>query len=200
MLVHFQSAAQTLEGLLDEQPGDAAVVLASPHPLYGGTMADAVIDAIRSAYQDQGYTTLRFNYRGVGGSEGTPDGDAGPREDLASAIAYLAERGKKRLDVAGYSFGAWAAFMAVQRGTPAERAILVAPPIDVAGFKGASDKVRLVVAAAEDHFASLPALKRCVPRWSSSARLAVVSDANHYFMLRLDQLKAIVREFLADGC
>jgi uncharacterized protein len=198
-VVRFRSTTLTLEGLLKEQPGDTAVVLAAPHPLYGGAMDDPVIGALRSAYHDQGYTTLRFNYRGVGASEGTPDGDAGSREDLASAMAYLAERGKKRLDVAGYSFGAWVAFMAVQLKTLAERAILIAPPIDYAPFKGASDKIRLVVAPAEDHFASLPTLKRCVPRWNSKARLVVIPNANHYLMLKLDELTTIVQEFLVHG-
>jgi alpha/beta superfamily hydrolase len=197
--VSFPSATLCLEGRVEEQPGDAAAVLAAPHPLYGGTMDDAVVEALRTAYRSQGYTTLRFNYRGVGASEGTPGSDAGSCEDVVAALAYLAGRGKNRLDVAGYSFGAWAAFTAVQAETPAERAILVAPPIDHTRFEGKSEKVRLVVAPAEDHFASLPTLRRRVPHWSSLARLAVMRDANHYLMSKLDELVSIVREFLIDG-
>jgi uncharacterized protein len=186
-----------MEGLFEERSGDAAVVLAAPHPLYGSTMDDAVINTLRVAYRERGFSTLRFNYRGVGGSEGTPDGDAGPREDLASALAYLADGGKRQLDVVGYSFGAWVAFKAVQSGCPARRAILVAPPVDAIRFSGTSDMIQLVVGAADDHFASPRSLERLVPRWSARAGLVVIPDANHYFMLRLDALKLIVQEFLS---
>ena len=137
-------------------------------------MDDAVINGVRTAYREQGYSTLRFNYRGVGASEGTPDCDAGTREDLASAIAYLADRDKRRVDIAGYSFGAWLALMTVTSRSRARRAILIAPPVDTDSFLGASNKIRLVVAGTEDHFASLSSLERLVPRWSTRARLAII--------------------------
>jgi uncharacterized protein len=77
-LVQIPAGALCLEGRLEDRPGDAAVALAPPHPLYGGTMNDAVIDALRLAYRDRGYSTLRFNYRGVGRSQGTPTATAAP--------------------------------------------------------------------------------------------------------------------------
>lgn len=197
--VHFLSDDLRLEGLWEQQPGDAAVVLAAAHPLYGATMDDEVINTLRAAYREQGFSTLRFNYRGVGGSQGELDPDAGSQRDLAAALAHLAGRGKRTLDVAGYSFGAWLAFLAVQSDSPAQRAILVGPPVDAIRFHGASDKIRLVVAAADDHFASLRSLKRLVPRWCAQARLVTIPDANHYFMLKLDRLAETVREFLADA-
>lgn len=196
VVVSIASEALHLDGRFEEQPGDAAVVIAAPHPLYGGSMDDAVVNALRTAYRGQGYSTLRFNYRGVGASEGTPDCEAGACEDVAAALTYLSERGKTRLDAAGYSFGAWATFMAVQRETPARRAVLVAPPVDFARFEGASQRLRLVVAAENDHFASLAALERCVRAWSGEARLAVIPGANHYLMLKLDELVRVVQEFL----
>jgi hypothetical protein len=162
-------------------------------------MDDAVINTLRAAYRERGFSTLRFNYRGVGGSEGTPDDNAGPREDLASALAYLADGGKQKLDVAGYSFGAWVAFTTVQSGCPAQRAILVAPPVAAIRFSGASDKIRFVVGAADDNFASPGSLERQVARWSARAGFVVIPDANHYFMLKLDELKATVQEFLSSG-
>jgi uncharacterized protein len=195
--VYFRSGTLRLEGRLDEQPGGAAVALAAPHPLYGSTMDDAVIEALRVAYRAQGFTTLRFNYRGIGGSEGVPDADAGPREDLASALAYLAERGKRRLELAGYSFGAWVAFMTVQSRCAARRAVLVAPPVDAMQFAGASDKIRLVVGAAEDHYASVESLEPLVQKWSARARLVVIPDANHYFMMKLDEITLAVQELLS---
>jgi len=198
--VHFPSGTLRLEGRFEAQPGDTAVALASAHPLYGSTMDDAVIEALRAAYRARGVSTLRFNYRGIGGSEGTPDADAGPREDLTSALAYLVQRGKRRLDVAGYSFGAWVAFTVAQSKCAARRAVLVAPPVDAMRFEGSCDKVRLVVGAADDHYASARSLERLVPRWSDRARLVVIPDANHYFMLKLDEITSAVEELLSgDG-
>jgi uncharacterized protein len=197
--VHFHAENLILEGLWEEQPGECAVVLAAAHPLYGATMDDEVINTVRLAYREQGFTTLRFNYRGVGGSEGELDADAGPGKDLAAALSYVADQGKRKLEIAGYSFGAWLAFTALQADSPARRGILVAPPIDAIRFSGASDKIRLVVGAADDHFASPRSLERLVPRWSHQARLVTIPDANHYFMLKLDHLAEILREFLSDG-
>jgi uncharacterized protein len=198
--VHFRSGPLCLEGRFEDQSGDAAVVLAAPHPLYGSTMDDAVVSAMREAYRSHGFSTLRFNYRGMGGSEGTPDGDVGPREDLAAALTYLAGRGKRRLEVAGYSFGAWVAFMMVQSSKClAARAILVAPPADAMQFEGASDKICLVVGAADDHFATSKSLRRLVPRWSARARLVLIPDANHYFMMKLGQVTSAIEEVLSIG-
>jgi uncharacterized protein len=198
-IVHFRSGSLHLEGLLEEQPGHAAVVFAAPHPLYGCTMDDDIIQAMRAPYREGGYSTLRFNYRGVGRSEGIPDDDAGSQEDLASAIAYLAGRGKKTLDVVGYSFGAWLAFRAVQSVDLAGRGILIAPPVSFIRFSGTGAKIRLVVAGAKDHFASPRSLKKHISRCSPHARLVFIPDANHYFMLKIDELVAILQEFLAHG-
>ena len=89
--VFIRTEALQLEGLLESVAGDAGVVVTHPHPQYGGDMHNNVLDAIVKAYRKNGYSTLRFNFRGVGASQGAFDNGIGEREDVRAAIAYLSE-------------------------------------------------------------------------------------------------------------
>ncbi|MDD3845154.1 MAG: CocE/NonD family hydrolase [Syntrophorhabdaceae bacterium] len=100
---------QSLEGMLRRQSKKAGVVICHPHPLYGGNMYNNVVSAIEDGYAAQGFTTLIFNFRGVGDSKGEYDEGEGEVHDATAAYQVL----KKHLDddasitLAGYSFGAW---------------------------------------------------------------------------------------------
>src|SRR6202035_2810578 len=107
--VTFRSGELALEGLLANPGGGApAAVVCHPHPSYGGSMYNNVVDAILVAFHQLGYATLRFNFRGVGGSEGEYDGGPGEVDDAKAAMEFLlAQAGVKRegATIAGYSFG-----------------------------------------------------------------------------------------------
>ncbi len=105
--IFFYSGGLKLEGLLDAHAGQKAVVVTHPHPLYGGSMHSNVVEAVLRAYAGKGYTTLRFNFRGAGASEGVHEKGIGEQEDVGAALAFLREKGKSAIDLAGYSFGAW---------------------------------------------------------------------------------------------
>ena len=79
-----------------EQPAGAGsagiAVVCHPHPQHGGTMHNKVVHTLARALQEQGRTTLRFNYRGVGGSAGSYDGGVGETDDARAAIAWLRAR------------------------------------------------------------------------------------------------------------
>jgi len=100
---------QNLEGMLRQQSRKAGVVICHPHPLYGGNMYNNVVSAIEDGYAAQGFTTLIFNFRGVGDSKGEYDEGEGEVRDATAAYGVL----RKHLDddahitLAGYSFGAW---------------------------------------------------------------------------------------------
>src|SRR5271163_2662156 len=88
--VTFRSGDLTLEGLLANPGGNApAVVVCHPHPLYGGSMYNNVVDAVLAAMWQAGYATLRFNFRGVGASDGEHDGGPGEVDDAVAAMAFL---------------------------------------------------------------------------------------------------------------
>lgn len=109
--VTFSTDGLTLEGLLHlpEVTPCPGVVVAHPHPQYRGDMHNNVVHALCRAANSVGAAALRFNFRGVGGSEGSFDNGAGEQRDVAGALAYLRglpEIDASRVAVAGYSFGA----------------------------------------------------------------------------------------------
>ncbi len=119
-----------LEGLLREGTGKGRVLVCHPHSLYGGSMNNNVVDSIDEGFHRQGYTTLRFNFRGVGGSQGEYDEGEGEIDDVLSAWEFLKrccpDGGPSVL--AGYSFGAWVSARATLRMTDVGVLFLVAYP------------------------------------------------------------------------
>ncbi len=100
---------QSIEGLLRRQSRKAGVVICHPHPLYGGNMYNNVVSAIEDGYAAQGFTTLIFNFRGVGDSKGEYDEGDGEVRDATAAYRVLKEQldDDAHITLAGYSFGAW---------------------------------------------------------------------------------------------
>ena len=103
--VFFESGGLTIEGLYAPGEGSKGVVVTHPHSQMGGSMANNVVDALVAAFHDHGYATLRFNFRGVGRSEGRFDDGVGEQDDVTGAIAFLKEKGLSDITLAGYSFG-----------------------------------------------------------------------------------------------
>ena len=85
--ITLSSGQYRLEGYWQAGNGDKGVVITHPHPLYGGTMNNPVVETIQNAFQQNGYATLRFNFRGVGGSQGSYDDGMGEKDDVRAAIA-----------------------------------------------------------------------------------------------------------------
>jgi alpha/beta superfamily hydrolase len=116
-LVSIPSSDAVLDGRLALPTAPrAGVVLCHPHPAFHGTMHSSVIQALASRLSAAGYATLRFDFRGVGRSTGTPTAGDREGEDVLAATAYLRGRGVAPICVAGYSFGAAAALDAAWRG------------------------------------------------------------------------------------
>ena len=84
--VHFPSGNIGLEGICENLPGNRALIVSHPHPQHGGDMYNNVVETIIEAYHDKNFTTLRFNFRGVGDSEGEYDNGIGEQEDVSAAI------------------------------------------------------------------------------------------------------------------
>jgi alpha/beta superfamily hydrolase len=103
----IQGQSGRIEMALDE-PATASkgvAVIAHPHPLFGGTMDNKVVQTLARAFTQCGWTAVRFNFRGVGGSEGSHDEGRGELLDMLSVVRYAAPAG--RLALAGFSFGAF---------------------------------------------------------------------------------------------
>ena len=185
--VTFKSGDFTLEGGLANPGGGApAAVVCHPHPSYGGSMYNNVVDAILVALRQLGYATLRFNFRGVGGSEGEYDGGPGEVDDAKAAMEFLlAQPGVKREDavIAGYSFGAMVAVSAGYEAADIARIVAIALPTAMADVRvpaGASKPV-LLVSGDRDSYSPLDPLKEVAHKIGAAAKLDVVAGADHFF-------------------
>jgi len=197
--VFFMSGTLQIQGLLQTKPGDKGVVITHPHPLYGGSMYNNVVESLVYAYQQAGYATLRFNFRGVGSSQGKYDDGQGEQEDVKAALHYLAEQGKNVVDLAGYSFGAWVNALARPEGDIVQRMVMVSPPVAFLDFGPPQSipQLRLVVAGGRDEIAPSELIKTILPNWNSSARLEIIEGADHFYGAYTEKLESILTGYLA---
>ena len=128
----------SLEGRWDEPvtPAVAAVLLCHPHPLQGGTMSAPLMGSIARSLAERGAAVLRFNFRGVGRSQGEYDQGIGELSDAASALDYLQSMNQnaKHCWVAGFSFGAWIGMQLLMRRPEITGFISVSPPANMYDF------------------------------------------------------------------
>ena len=189
----------TLEGELHLPDGArAAVVLAHPHPLHGGNMRSIVIGALFAGLPAAGVAALRFNFRGVGTSEGAHDEGRGERLDVVAALDALAEVVGARalpLVLAGWSFGADRS-LAVEDERHAGW-FAVAPPLRHAGdVAAASDpRPKLLAVPERDQFRSPESAREVVASWTNT-ELTVVPGADHFLVGRTDRVVELAVEFV----
>ncbi len=180
--VVFRSEGYGIEGRL-ASGGACAVVVTHPHPLYGGDMDNDVVTAIAEAFEQTGHTTLRFNFRGVGRSEGRYSDGLGEQEDVCAAVDYLKDCGYTDVELSGYSFGTWVNALCAGSRLPDIPMTMVAPPAAFMDFDPVSNLtgLRSVVTGSRDDIAPPDRLKRLVALWNPNARLEILSGADHFF-------------------
>ena len=193
--------AGTLEAILDLP--DAAVpralgLVCHPHPLHGGTMDHKVVYTLARTFVGLGMAALRFNFRGVGGSEGAYDEGRGETDDAVAAADALRERWPSAdLVVAGFSFGAVVALRAAHRLEPSAL-VTVAPPVE----RLLSDEPLprcpwLIVHGANDALISVDVIVAWLNARPPGPALDVIEGAEHFFHGKLDELRAAVEAFIA---
>ena len=179
----------TAVDLPQDKPRGVALV-AHPHPLYGGTLDNKVVQTLARTFVELGYVSFRPNFRGVGASEGVHDEGRGEIEDLLRVAAHAKEAfGDSPLVLAGFSFGAAVQTQVAQRVNP-HRVVLVA----VAVGRFPSESVpgdSIVIHGERDETVALAK----VFDWARPQELPVVviPGADHFFHLRLNAIKNIVK-------
>ncbi|HWJ94671.1 MAG TPA: alpha/beta hydrolase [Telluria sp.] len=191
-----------IEALRDEPDASVAprgtAVIAHPHPLFGGTMDNKVVQTLARAFVQSGWVALRFNFRGVGGTEGDHDEGRGELEDMLAVVATQAPQGP--IALAGFSFGSFVASGAVARlwpTRPAEKIVLIgtaAQRFDVAVLPPESHDRTLVVHGEHDDTVPL----QSVLDWARPQTLpvTVVPGGSHFFHGQLPLLKSLVLRHL----
>lgn len=169
----------------------AQAVLCHPHPQYGGNLHDAVLDCAARVLLDAGVGVLRFNFRGVGGSQGSFDQGRGEVDDLTAAAAWLRDAFPgQALWLGGYSFGAYVAWQALAATAVApQRVLLLAPPIGPMEFPDRPAGCRVDVFAGDrDEFLQPAALAA----WAH-VHLHLIPGADHFFAGQTAALAAEIR-------
>jgi alpha/beta superfamily hydrolase len=197
--------AGALEALL-EGPGDPAppaiAVVCHPHPLHQGTMLNKVVHSVARALNELGLPTLRFNYRGVGASEGHYADGLGETDDALAAADWLARRYPGApLWLAGFSFGAVVAWRAASQ-RPVARLVSIAPPVErmadvIAGLRPACPW--LVVQGDADDVVACAGVRDYAARLVPPPELVVLPGVDHFFHGKLSLLNTVLTERLAAG-
>ena len=194
----LQGPAGAIEALLDEPAADTVclgtAVVAHPHPLFGGTMDNKVVQTLARAFVQCGWRTVRFNFRGVGGTQGVHDEGRGETEDFLAVVEQTASTGA--LALAGFSFGSFVMSQALMRLWPArevQRLVMVgtaASRFQVAALPAELHPRALVVHGENDDTVPLAS----VMDWARAQNLpvTVVPQGGHFFHGQLPLLKNLV--------
>jgi len=202
--VFFPSGGIQLEGLLSIHEAlsvKGGIILCHPHPQFGGDMDNTVISIAAEAARQEGFSTLRFNFRGVGESEGSYGEGIGEQEDVKAAIDFFSARQndpRHLLIVLGYSFGAWAGLPVAMDDERVNGLIGIAPPLQMMDFeflKGNRKQI-LVIAGTRDLFCPVPDLKKWFDALSEPKSLSVIEGADHFFSFHQKLLASPLKEFL----
>ena len=197
----LQGGAGAIEALLDLPQGEprGTVVIAHPHPLFGGTMTNKVVQTLARAFVQTGWRAVRFNFRGVGASEGVYDEGRGETADLLEVVRQVAPDGA--LALAGFSFGAFVTSHAVAQLMPRQpdKVVLVgtaASRFAVAPIAPELHERTLVLHGEQDDTVVLSS----VLDWArpQSLPVTVIPGVEHFFHGQLPLLKSlVVRHLLA---
>jgi len=188
-----------LEGRLSVGPGArAGLVVCHPHPLYGGDMDNPVVVRAVDVAAEAGIATLRFNFRGVGTSEGSHGGGAGEQDDVRTALAALRAHlpGDGPLGLAGYSFGAGVSSRVALGGSGLAALALIGPPLGMFDFGdlGGLSLDLLLLAGTRDQYCPADAFARLAARLPR-ARAVSIEGADHFFFGKLFPLGEAVRSW-----
>lgn len=193
-----------MEALFEYDPAwtpRAAAVVCHPHPLFGGTMHNKVVYRAAKGAITAGLPTLRFNFRGVGASEGEYGDGVEEQGDVRAALECLSERHRGLpLCILGYSFGS-AVGLAVGATDPRVTVlggIGVPAGIWNMSFLRGVVKTTLIVQGTHDAFGPAEKVREVFDSLAGPKRLQWIDGAEHSFHTRLDQLQETVQAFLAE--
>jgi alpha/beta superfamily hydrolase len=173
-------------------------VVCHPHPLYGGDMHNPVVVRAAEVAQGMGLATLRFNFRGVGGSSGVHGEGKSEQDDVLAALEVLAGRlpASSQVGLAGYSFGSWVSARVVAAGRDLPALALIAPPLGLydLDFLEVVPVHTLLVVGNRDPFCPVEAIERVGKRLRRPVE--IVDGAQHFFLGQLFPLGQVVERWI----
>ncbi len=204
--ISFNSGELELEGVFglpDDPDGKVpGVVLCHPHPLMGGNMDNFVVMSIYRELVSRGMAALRFNFRGVGNSQGSHDQGEGEVDDVRSALDMFGDLpgvDGKRVGLAGYSFGSGMILKGLANYKESRAFALISPPTRyyVESALPNDCRPKLVVCGDQDHAVPLDNLNSFVKSMSQPAEYHVIEGADHFWGSLVAEAAGHVADFFA---
>ncbi|MEM1344015.1 MAG: alpha/beta hydrolase [Pseudomonadota bacterium] len=175
-----------------------------PHPQFGGTMNNRVTYALHYAFRDLGFTVMRFNFRGVGRSQGAFDQGVGELSDAAAALDYLQFQNPNARGcwVAGFSFGAWIGMQLLMRRPEISGFVSVAPPANMYDFTflAPCPSSGLIINGEADRIVPMTDVVTLVKKLQAQKGISIthstVPEANHFFEKGLDEMIDVIKGYV----
>jgi uncharacterized protein len=179
-------------------------LLLHPHPEHGGTMNNKLVYTLFQAFTRRGFSALRFNFRGVGRSQGEFDRGEGELSDAASALDWLQTTNPNSTAcwVGGFSFGAWIGMQLLMRRPEIDGFISIAPPANMFDFSflAPCPSSGLIVQGDKDDIVPKESVQKLVNKLRQQKDIVVdheiIGGANHYFHHRVEDLTGIIDRYL----
>lgn len=204
--VIFNGPSGRLEGRYTQSkmPNAPLAIILHPHPEQGGTMNNKVTYSLFQLFAARGFSTLRFNFRGVGKSEGEFDRGEGELSDAAAALDWMQEINKNSTDVwvAGFSFGAWIGMQLLMRRPEIEGFISVAPPAHDHDFNflAPCPSSGLILQGSADRIVPEASVRDLADKLHEQRGIdidyRVLEGANHFFRNQTNELLKHVNDHL----
>lgn len=204
--VIFTGPEGRLEGRYQpaSQPRAPIALILHPHPQGGGTMNNKIVYNLYQSFAQRGFAVLRFNFRGVGRSQGTFDNGIGELSDAAAALDWMQQFNPdaQQCWVAGFSFGAWIGMQLLMRRPEIRGFISVAPPANLYDFSflAPCPSSGLIVQGTADEIVTPSAVQKLVDKLKTQKHITIdydtVDGANHFFENEQEQLMDSVNRYL----
>ncbi len=204
-MITFPSGDVMLTGGLTRSAGVSGtaptVIICHPHPQYGGSMYNNVVEGVMADIIPKGFSTLRFNFRGIGGSGGSSTGTLEDGRDVGAAVDYVSSlKDFVPIYLVGYSYGAWVGLYHAMSDSRIAAWAAVSPPVSMFDFSYLEDvKVpKFFVAGDRDDFLNLDDLKKLVEKVDDPKELVVIPGADHFYGGYEAQMGSLVGGFLGN--
>ncbi len=193
-----------LEGVISFPPGSdhyPGVIICHPHPQYGGDLNNNVVTAVAQGLVEKGFAALRFNFRGVGRSEGSFDNGEGEVEDVRGAIDFLAGTDMPMIEkiyLVGYSFGAWVGLRAALKDERVKAIVGISPPTSIFDFEFLlnSSLPKLIIFGDNDFFCSYETTTSLFSSLLEPKQMEIITGADHFLLGRETEVTEKVSGFL----
>ena len=204
--VNFSSGRLLLEGILTIPEDDGllpVVIVCHPHPLYGGSMDNSVVCSITETITQESLVSFKFNFRGVGGSQGAFGQGIGEREDVEAAISFVSTVKKvdtRRIGLVGYSAGAGFALPVGSNDDRIKALTAVSPPLSMFDFdflKGCP-KPKLVISGSKDDYVPIDQFLEFCQKLPDPKECEIIEGADHFWLGYESKLAARVTAFFTE--